>query len=507
MQKKLPIGIQNITQILTQNYYYVDKTRYALELIQNYKYIFLSRPRRFGKSLFIDTLHKIFSGQKELFKGLYIYNSGYNFEKYPVIRISWSGDFSTQEKTVQIAHYILNRNQEQLEIECENTDPGLCFGELIYKAVKKYGKPVVILVDEYDKPILDNISKPGEADKRREFLRGMYVQLKENDEYIRFVFLTGISKFSKASIFSGLNNLFDISLNPKFATICGYTHNDLKTVFADALEGADLDKVQDWYNGYNFLGEHVYNPFDILQFIANEFSFEPYWWQSGTPFSLIQFLKTKNYFIPNLQNLTITSTMLDSAEIEKIRLEVLLFQAGYLTIDKKFTDNFSGQIIYKLRIPNKEVQISLNQFFYEYLTGEYYTFDFDVPKLLNEGKPGILKEKLQQLFASIPYNNYVKNNIASFEGYYASVVYAYLASFGLKMIPEDVTDRGRIDLTLFINDKIYIIEFKVGEEDALTQIKQKRYFEKYRNQGTVYLVGINFDPVKRNISKFEWEKI
>ncbi len=504
-KKNLPIGIQNIKEIITGNYVYVDKTWHALELIKRYKYIFISRPRRFGKSLFVDTLFEIFSGNKELFKGLYIYDK-YDFEPYPVIRISWGGDFSTEESTERVARSVMDTNQNYLGIKCNEQSPDICFKELIINAYEKYNKRVVILIDEYDKPILDNIGNIEEAKKRRQFLRSLYVQMKENDRYIRFVFLTGISKFSKASIFSDLNNVEDISLNSDFATICGYTQNDLETVFADHLQGADKDKVKEWYNGYNFLGENVYNPFDILLFIRNKFRFSSYWWKSGTPFSLIQMLKSGNYYLPELQNITVSETLLDSFDIEDLQLEPLLYQAGYLTIEKEIM--FDEQIEYKLRVPNKEVQISLNILFYKYLSGENYRIDKDLFYGLIESKADVLKEKLQQLFSSIPYTNYVRNTISSYEGYYSSVVYTYLTALGFRVIAEDVTDRGRIDLTMFVKDKIYIIEFKVGGADALVQIKQKAYHEKYLSENKeIYLIGINFDDKERNISKFEWEKV
>jgi len=505
--KKLPIGIQSFRQIITGNYTYVDKTPHAYDLIVNYKYVFLSRPRRFGKSLFVDTLHHIFAGNKELFKGLYIYDK-YEFEKFPIIRISWSGNFTTQHSTELVAKDILQVNQERLGVSCTEETPDICFKQLIRKAYEKYGKPVVILIDEYDKPILDNIGNPEEAAKRRDFLRGMYVHIKDNDDFIRFTFLTGISKFSKASIFSGLNNLFDISLNSRFATVCGYTENDLVEVFEEHLDGADIEKVRQWYNGYNFLGEHVYNPFDILQFIANNFDFRPYWWESGTPFSLIELLRRGNYYLPELENLVVDSTSLGSFDIENLQIEALLFQAGYLTIKQVFRR--PRGILYKLRVPNMEVQVSLNVLLSKYLTGKIdYSAQDELYFALEQGELDKFKTVLQRLFASIPYTNYVNNTISSYEGYYASVVYTYLAALGFRIIAEDVTDRGRIDLTLLARDKIYIIEFKVGtEKPALEQIKAKRYWEKYLSgDKSIYLIGINFDDKERNITRFEWEKL
>ena len=507
--QKLPVGIQTFSKIREQNYLYIDKTELALDLITNYQYSFLSRPRRFGKSLFLDTLHNIFEGKKEYFKGLYIEDK-WDFEDvYPVIKIDWAGDFKTLEKTEQRAIQILKENQDRLGLECEfKSSPSGCFEELIHKAKEKYNKPVVILVDEYDKPILDNLDNTERALENRDFLRSFYVMMKANDAYIKFAFLTGISKFSKANIFSGLNNLTDISLKPKYGNICGYTQNDIETTFLPYLEGVDLERVKEWYNGYNFLGDRVYNPFDILQFLTNDFLFKNYWWESGNPYYLITLLKQKNYNIPNLENLTIGDELLNSFEVDKIRLEVLLFQAGYLTIEKQLELPFGGYE-YKLKVPNKEVQLSLNNLFLEYLVDDVSN---EIKKslyfALMQGDIATFRETFEALFASIPYNNYVGNKIEEYEGYYASVFYAYLAATGFKIVAEDVTNQGRIDLTLLVEDNIYIIEFKVGSDDALKQIEQKNYAQKYQNQNkAIYLIGINFSKESRNIEKFEYKKV
>ena len=296
--KKLPTGIYTFRDIREDNYVYVDKTKEAYELINNYRYVFLSRPRRFGKSLFLDTLREIFRGSKELFKDLYIYDK-HDFEPHPVIKISWAGDLKSLEAVKKWALLELKINQKELNIQCEDKDnPSTCFKELIEKAYHKYGKKVVILIDEYDKPILDNIEKENLdiAKQNREFLRGFYTIIKDSDAYIRLAFLTGVSRFSRVSIFSGLNNLVDISLNPKYAEICGFTHNNLKNEFKEYLEGVDLEEVRKWYNGYNFLGKNkLYNPFDILQFIDNDYRFSNYWFKTGTPSFLIKMLKDRNY--------------------------------------------------------------------------------------------------------------------------------------------------------------------------------------------------------------------
>jgi hypothetical protein len=507
---RLPIGIQTFREIIEEDYIYVDKTKYALDLIKNYKYAFLSRPRRFGKSLFLDTLYEIFSGNKEVFKGLYIYEK-YDFQKYPVIKIDWAGDFKSLESTKQVAINILKYNQKRLGIDCElPTDPSSCFDELIKLAYEKYQKKVVILIDEYDKPILDNMDNTKRALENRDFLRSLYIQLKANDRYIKFAFLTGISKFSKASIFSGLNQIEDISLTPEFGNICGYTQEELESYFSEMLKGANLQKIKEWYNGYNFLGDKVYNPFDILKFVKNNFLFRNYWWESGSPFALITLLKKKNYYLPTLENLKTDETLVNTFDIEDIQLESLLFQAGYLTIDKVEADEFEDRVFY-LRVPNREVQISLNRLFIKYLTNELSIDTIKgIQKSLLYEKLDEFKETLISLFASIPYNNYTNNDISKYEGYWAGLVYCYLAGSGLKIIAEDVTNKGKIDLSIIFNDKVYILEFKIAQKtnslSALAQIKEKRYYEKYKDK-KVYLVGIIFSEEEKNITKFEWEEL
>ncbi len=270
--QKLPIGIQTFLEIRNENYIYIDKTQEAYSLITKYKYVFLSRPRRFGKSLFLDTLKEIFEGNKALFKGLYIYDK-YDFDDFPVIRIDFTGgDFLNPQglklRIGRILPDIVKSYQLDLDLDCPD-DVNNFLEQIIKELWKKTGKKVVVLIDEYDKPILDAISKPELAHQNREFLKVFYSVLKANDQYIRFGFLTGVSKFSKVSIFSGLNNIEDISLNHRYGNICGYTQQNIENEFSKYLQGVDLEKLKEWYNGYNFLKDKVYNPFDILLFIRN----------------------------------------------------------------------------------------------------------------------------------------------------------------------------------------------------------------------------------------------
>ena len=510
--KKLPIGIQTFSEIRTKDYLYIDKTKEAFELIESgTKFYFLSRPRRFGKSLFLTTLKSIFEGKKELFEDLYIYDKWDWSVKYPVIKISFSGDLRTPSDLKNTIRGMLRSNQKNLGVECEEIDSvGLCLKELIELSYEKYNQQVVVLIDEYDKAILDNLDQMEVAKENREIIKSLYTVLKDSEEYIKFSFLTGVSKFSKASIFSGLNMLRDISLNPNYGNICGYTQNDIETLFLPYLDGVDLKRFKNYYNGYNFLKDPVYNPFDTLQFIANEKVYNNYWFESGTPTYLIKLIKQNNYFLPKLSNLVVDSKLLNSFDIENIDLEVILYQAGYLTIDSMEIDEDLDLIEYKLKIPNKEVKQSLNSFIIETLLkkSNQNQDKKNIIRALKKVDLEQFKEAFISIFASIPYNNYTGNKIEHYEGFYASVVYVYLQSLGIEIVGEDVTNKGRIDLTLFIEDKIYIIEFKVGKEDALKQIKEKNYAQKYLNEDkNIYLIGIEFSKKDKNISKFEFELV
>ncbi len=504
--KKLPVGIQTFSEIINEGYLYIDKTEIACSLIGRFKYVFLSRPRRFGKSLFLDTLKNIFEGKRELFRGLLIADQ-WNWEvKFPVIKISFSGGVHSRETLRKNLFYILNDNQERLAITCaEKEDPNQCFAELIKKASQKYQQKVVIVVDEYDKPILDNIEHIPEAIAIRDGMRDFYTKIKENDEYLRFVFLTGVSKFSKVSLFSGLNNLEDISLNPDYGAICGYTQLDVETAFAPYLEGVDMEEVKRWYNGYNFLGDKVYNPFDILLFIRNQRIFKNYWFETGTPRFLVELIKKNSYFIPRFNRLSVNESLVNSFDLENLNLETILFQTGYLTINRVLPSGMG--VGYELGFPNKEVQISFNEYILRSMTSdsEKEPIRYELLDLINAGDVGSLEPVIKRLFASIAYNNFSNNSIERYEGFYASVLYAYFASIGVDIIAEDVSNKGRIDLTLKAGGRTFLFEFKVTDGEPLEQIKKMKYYEKY--EGERFLIGIVFDPKQRNVSKFEWEMV
>jgi len=509
--KKLPIGIQTLSKIIEENYYYVDKTAFVKKL-ESGGYYFLSRPRRFGKSLFLDTLKEAFSGNKELFKGLYLYDNWDWSKKYPVVRLDLSIALSdTVERLEESLNSLLNENAVKHEIYFKEKFPNLRFKELIQNLYEKYNQKVVVLIDEYDKPILDVIENTEKAKNNREVLKKFYEVLKSADPYLHLVFLTGVSRFSKVSIFSGLNQLNDITLDRKFATICGYTQTDLESVFEDRIKDFDKEEVKRWYNGYSWLGESVYNPFDILLLFANNM-FRPYWFETGTPTFLIKLLIHKKVHMPKLEDLTASEEIISNLDIDFIKSENILFQSGYLTI--KNTKKVGARTTYLLTYPNLEVKMSLNSTLLEYLfpdTGitEYTT---TIAEALQNEEFEKVKQILYSFFASIPTDWFRKNNISEYEGFYASVVYALFNGSGLTTITEDATNKGRIDLTVIIEDAVYILEFKVKEEteegQALQQIKEKKYYEKYIGKyKDIYLLGIEFSKKERNIVNFQWERM
>ena len=507
--KKLPVGIHTFSQIINDGYLYIDKTQEAYELINNYKYVFLSRPRRFGKSLFLTTLKEIFEGNKNLFKGLYIYDK-YDFVKYPVIRITWQGNFTSKDGFHTELCDVMAENERTLGFDfADNPSPTSRFNNLIKQAYEKYGKPVVILIDEYDKPILDNITDAKMRQYARNMLKGLYEHIKYNDEYIKFAFLTGVSKFAKVTIFSGLNNLSDISLVPQYGNICGYTQADIEAHFLPYMEDIDLHDIKQWYDGYNFLKDNVYNPFDILKFCTEGKLFRNYWFESGTPTFLIKLIQEKKFFPPDLQNIRVGEEILQSFDIDNIELPVLLYQTGYLTIKGAIT--VRGGLYYQLRIPNFEVQKSLNEEILNTLTSsvtEKIKMQDNLYFALEQADLETFKKHLISVFAHIPYHNYTNNYIAQYEGFYASVIYTYLYSLNMPFVAEDFTNQGRIDMSIVVENNVYIIEFKMGEGDGIAQIMEKKYYEKYQSQGKdIYLIGINFDKEERNISGFAYASL
>ena len=512
-RKKLPIGIQTFAKIREDNYYYVDKTPFALRIIEEGTAYFLSRPRRFGKSLFLDTLAELFAGNEPLFRGLHCHDKWNWNVKYPVIRISFGSGLAKNIEALNASiRFQLNTQAENLGVPPVDDSISVQFASLILQAEAKFGQRVVVLVDEYDKPILDNLTSPNLALEMRDGLRNLYSVIKDQDAHIKFAMLTGVSKFSKVSIFSGLNNLSDITLDAEYSNICGYTDTDVDTVFAPELAGLNRDEIRHWYNGYNWRGEAVYNPFDLLLLFQKR-EFRPFWFETGTPTFLVDMLTERQVYLPALLKIESSSALISAFEVGDISTEALMFQSGYLTLTGE--ENLGGEIFYTLGFPNREVRGALNAV----LLGAWVSSEarevqtrMALFRALQKNDFERIREIFFSLYASIPNAWFRKNNIDQFEGYYASVFYACFAALGLDIIPEDVSNQGKLDMAVRFNGQIYLFEFKVVDEEAegkaLSQIKEKQYADKYRSLNQpIHLIGIEFSKKARNVVGFAVESL
>ena len=526
--KNLPIGIQTFSDIIQNDYLYVDKTEKIFDLVKNPKGVyFLSRPRRFGKSLLISILNEIFEGEKELFEGLWIYSADYAWEKHPVVRI----DFSKKkpENTDDLKGFILYQLKNiagKYGISLTRDQYDEAFDELLTK-LGRINK-VVILIDEYDKPIIDNIENKKLAVDLRDILKGFYTIIKACDEHIRFVLLTGVSKCSKAGVFSGLNNLKDISMDTRYSSLLGITRQEMEYSFNEHIDRFAktedvsntelIEKIAYWYNGFCFSGtcKKVFNPFSMLLLFDNA-RFSNYWFESATPSFLIKLIKEKSFDIEKMKDLEVREENLSTYEIEDLALVPLLFQTGYLTI-KGYDNEF---MTYKLGYPNFEVE---NSFQYALLRNYSYTetdgYLVGLIRALRNDDFELFFDTLRIFFANIPYDLQINK-----EKYYQTVFYLIFSLIGLEVEAEVKTNKGRIDAVI-IDKNVYIFEFKFNgdKNNALSQIKEKKYFEKY--QGTrvsgqrseiggrnlhketdkeIYLLGVEFTD--RNVGEWVVEKM
>ena len=512
-RRRLPIGIQTFRTIREEDCYYVDKTAYIRRLLDEGTHYFLSRPRRFGKSLFLDTLKEVFEGNEPLFAGLAIHDQWDWSVRHPVLRLDFSSGPFTEPDDLQ-ANLIdqLTAIERRSGVVAESaTLPGR-FARQLEGLHERSGQRVVVLIDEYDKPILDALEVPEVARANRDFLRGLYSTVKFADAHIRFTFITGVSKFSKVSLFSGLNNLKDITLDPRYSALCGYTEADLDTVFTPELPGLDREQIRDWYNGYSWRGdEKVYNPFDILLLFDSR-EFKAYWFETGTPTFLVETLFKRHVSSLALGEMVGSDELLSSFDVDAIATEALLFQTGYLTIHR--TERRGSRTYYRLGYPNLEVRQSLNESLLCYLVqdGTRQTVNsqrlYDL--LLANDFTG-LKTLFHAFFASIPYEWYTNNDIAGYEGYYASVFYSYFAALGLDIRVEDSSNHGRLDMAVLFNNNVYLFEFKVVEMAsagaALAQLQERRYADKYRALGQpIHLIGVEFSKDERNVAAFDVER-
>ena len=514
VRRRLPIGMQTFREIRGRNCYYVDKTGYVRRLLDKGKHYFLSRPRRFGKSLFLDTLKELFEGNESLFEGLAV-QDGWDWSvRHPVLRLDFSGGNyqGLDDLRLELAAQLETLEEESGIAGRPDAPAAARFRHLIRTLHRQAGQPVVVLVDEYDKPILDALDLPDIARANRDFLRGLYATVKFSDADIRFTFITGVTKFSNVSLFSGLNNLNDITLDPRYSAICGYTDADLDDVFAAELPGLDRDRIREWYNGYNWSGdEKVYNPYDIL-LLFDKRRFLPHWFETGTPAFLVRTLLERRIRTSALDGMLGSSDLLSTFDVDELATEALLLQTGYLTITGE--EDLGGKILYRLGFPNREVRQSLNERLLRALTpdpsrqGER---DIQLYELLRANDFAGIRGLFEAFFAGIPYEWHTKNDIASYEGYYASVFYSHFAALGLDVAVEDSGSHGRLDMAVRFNGNVYVFEFKVveraGEGAAMAQLKERRYADKYRGlDQPIHLIAVEFSSETRNLAAFDVER-
>ena len=533
--RKLPVGIQSFEKLRRTGCLYVDKTAFVWSLTQFSSPYFLSRPRRFGKSLFLSTLAAYFLGQKELFTGLYLEKAEAEqavqenraaWEVYPVMYLDFNiGNYNCIEALTETLNIFLSRLEEIYGKKDIEETPAKRFEGLLARAYQKTGKQVVILVDEYDKPLLQTMGVNEELNEQyRNMLKAFYSVMKTCDQYIRFAFLTGVTKFSKISIFSDLNNLRDISMEKQYAGICGITQEELEATFQPEIQiladEHELDyqqvlaNLKQWYDGYLFhpAGKGMYNPFSVLSALVKK-EIGSYWFGTGTPTFLVKYLKEAHYYIPDLDG----NVELNEEELETYRAAAedalpILFQAGYLTIKEYISD----VRLYRLGFPNDEVRYG----FLRNVLPAYSAIPLTqggawVARFVQDirgGKVDSFMERMQSLIAGIPYDNFTEENLKLREQNYQAAVYLIFKLMGQFVQTEEHCSTGRIDCVVRTVDSIYIFEFKLSgngsAEDALNQIKEKRYAEKYRVDGKkIVLIGAGFEEATRTIKDWKVEQL
>ncbi|GAK53791.1 AAA-ATPase [Candidatus Moduliflexus flocculans] len=522
-RKKLPVDLASFEKMRTENYLYVDKTQHIYRMATEGTFYFLARPRRFGKSLLVSTLTSLFRGRKELFDGLWIAEqSDWDWQPHPVIVLDFNSiSGGKPEELKQELSYRLNNTAQQFGVSLEAPGIESRFEELILKLFEMSGKAVVILIDEYDKRIIDHLGRGTErmeiAKANRDMLKSFFGVLKGQAvlDKLRFVFLTGVSRFSKVSLFSELNNLRDISMLESYADMLGYTQQELETCFtAEIAELAQkygvsvsecLARLAREYNGYRFSKQplRVYNPFSVLNAL-NERDFRDYWFESGTPTFLVETLKEQRYHLPAIEGMQVSPAVFSAFELEHLRPEALLFQTGYLTI----TDVQEG--IYTLDYPNQEVKHALAE---ALLLDVSETRNVAISSLVLR-LPGYLQredfaaffEAVRAIFASIPYDIQSQRD----EAYYHTIFYLLISASGITAQSSVLTCDGRIDMIVAAAETIYIIEFKCNQsaDAALRQMRSNRYANRFQGGGkALRLMGINFNTDTRNVEEWKLEPV
>ena len=515
--QELPIGVQSFTSLRRDNLLYVDKTAQLLKLIQSGRRYFLSRPRRFGKSLTLSTLEAMFSGQAELFCGLAAQEWVKERSKapLPVLRIDISGlrAYTTAEELDDSLIKILEDFAflHDIHIPSEKTASGTLL-KLIFTLYKKFG-PVVVLIDEYDKPILDNLNDLSLADEMRKVLRSFYGVLKSCDEYLRFTFITGISKFSKMGVFSALNNLEDISMDEHYGDIVGYTQSELDNNFSEWLEAAALklkvgreellEQLKDYYDGFSFDGNfRLYNPFSIMQCLKKA-KFSNYWYVSGSSTFIVNYMKSHSISDPDIyRHFIVSADFSDSYEIERAKPESFLYQSGYLTIEKWEGDQIT------LNYPNVEVYKSITRMYLEdiYRVDSYISLGNELWKALNDGNLSKVAKLYNAALASIPYEDFAKRD----EYWYRSLFLMLLRGAGITVCGELHTNKGRADILVQLAQLSIILEFKFAKysseiekkmAEGKRQIQEREYAQGYDLEGhDVIAAVVVADDEKRQIT-------
>ncbi len=516
----LPIGISDFQAIRTRGYYYVDKTSHIERLIDQGQYYFLSRPRRFGKSLLLDTMRELFEGNEPLFRGLHIHDRWDWSATYPVVRLSFDTGYSEpgQLKTNILTQLELLESAHAVEpASAPASDDGASrLMRLLHHLHARTGRQVVVLVDEYDKPILDAIDNPELAERNRNELRDLYGVIKGCAKQVRFVFVTGITMFSKVSLFTVLNNLDNISLVPEFATICGYTESDLDAVFGQELEGLDRSEIRRWYNGYSWRGnDKVYNPYDVLLLLRYR-EFKAHWFMTGLPNFLYRLMLERQFTPLDMEGLKVREDFVSKFDVRDISAEALLFQTGYLTIAGEHWNR--SDLVYDLDYPNFEVRKYLNEGYVDHLFGlggAAPAHAGQLTDLLAANDFEDFASVLGTIFSGIPYEWHNASDMAGREGWYSSVLYACLQSSGADVRPEESSSLGRSDLVLMHNDQVFVFEFKMAADgkdagqiaaDAISQIQGRGYADKYSGGAkAVHLIGAVFSAETRNLAAIKVE--
>lgn len=515
--KKYPLGIQTFSEIAKGNYYYADKTDVVYRLVHYAKYHFLSRPRRFGKSLFVSTLQAYFEGRKELFKGLAIEQLEQEWTEYPVIHLDLSvGKYYSIENLHDILNMILLRQEEKYGIETNKSQAySARLTHILETAIQKTGKQVVVLIDEYDSPMHDSMKDKVLQDKIRNIMRDFFSPLKEQEKNLRFVLITGISKFSQLSIFSELNNIKNISMKDEYSDICGITKEQLLTVFKDGIEAMaahnsltfneTVEKLKEHYDGYHFTpnSPDIFNPYSIINALDDR-DFNSYWFTSGTPTFLIELLQKNGIDMLQLDNLWARDNRFDVPTDSITDPIPVLYQSGYLTI-KEYNRKLR---MYRLGFPNEEVRQGFSESLYRYyaptMMGELDTIVYKYrEKVLLEDDIKAFLPYLQTFYDKFPYT-IINNN----ERHYQAVMFTIFSMLGADVKVEEPTPDGRIDMVLKTDTTIYVFELKYNKsaDVAIQQIKQKDYAKIYASDGRkIVKVGLNFSEDRRSLENWKVE--